>query len=137
MKIKTAFARTLLLSALALTSCHPGIVVDWFDNTGERILIDVLTGKGDVRRLEPGAKIAGPLPGSVGVIIKHGHGTWKYEAPPPVPARFVRRKNFMVSVITFQVERDGSIYVVHPGTRRPVASFPVQPPGYPLRPKAE
>ncbi len=125
-----AFVVLLLLA----TSCHPGVVLDWMNNTGERLVIVTLNASSQETHhgaVKEGQTARTGIP--VRLRIDHSGGTWNYD-PPAIPESYLWRKGKTVSVIRLQVEPDGAIYVLPSGIKGPLGSFPAQPPGYPVRP---
>lgn len=70
------------------------------------------------------------MPFSVGTVNKK----WFYEVVYP-PADYKIRINFY-SEYRYQIEADGSIYLLKPDTEFPMHKLPSQPPGFPLVRKA-
>jgi hypothetical protein len=134
MKTQSSSTYMLLLSMLLVTSCHPGVVVDWLNNSGQDLVVVTINARSEetTYAIKKNRVLRTGIP--VKLRIEHNTGSWHYE-PPTVPERFWRSKNAMVSVISLQIEKDGSIYVLQPGTRGPVTNFPAQPVGYPLHEK--
>jgi hypothetical protein len=70
------------------------------------------------------------------IRIKHQSGIWDYDFPAPPPRKFMKRVSRNVYIERVQIEKDGLIYELAPDSPQgPSATFPNQPPGYPIRPK--
>jgi hypothetical protein len=131
---RKAVTLCLLLSSLLLVSCHRVLVIYFTNNTAHDVTVVSL----DTRLAEHpvavpnGRTVQAQVPYKL--KIRHTGGTWSYD-PLPVPETFDKRVRPNTYREDFQIEKDGSICVVLPGGNEPVAVFPPQPPGYPLRPK--
>lgn len=60
---------------------------------------------------------------------------WSYEVVYP-PADYKKRWSSTRIEYRYQIEADGSIYILKPGSEYPVRRLPPQPPGFPLVRKA-
>src|ERR1017187_7226445 len=133
MKTYTLFTCSLLLLLLLVTSCHPGVVIDLFNNSEQDLTVVTInqtseetinTVKKDrVLRIGIASKLR----------IEHLGGSWNYEPLTIPPQQFWKRKNSMISVINLQIEKDGMIYVLLPGEQSSLTNFPLQPRGFPLK----
>ena len=134
MKTYSLFTCSLLLLLLLVTSCHPGVVVDLFNNSGQDLTVVTINQgfedtiyhvkKGRILRIGVSAKLR----------IEHLNENWNYERMA-IPQQFWKRENFMISVINLQIEKDGMIYMLLPDARGLQANLPPQPTGYPLKPE--
>jgi len=69
------------------------------------------------------------------LVVKSEVGIWEYPHFPKLKREYrggggIRPRNFK-----FQIEEDGAIYILDPGTKTVVTNLPVQPDGFPVRPK--
>src|SRR5438552_18575472 len=106
------FKFALLALLLVVTSCRPGVVLDWINNSGQKLVIVVLNSKSeetDRSTIRQGHAVRTGVPRKL--RIEHAGGAWFY-VPPPIPGGLWKHKNRMLSIIVIQVEADGSIYVL-------------------------
>lgn len=59
---------------------------------------------------------------------------WSYDVVYP-PSNYKRRVNSSRSEYHYQIEADGTIYLLEPDSRFPAHNLPSQPPGFPMVPK--
>jgi hypothetical protein len=69
---------------------------------------------------------------SIAVISKSNH--WIYAKFPRIDHKYFAATQFPPTTIKIQVEPDGSIFVLAPGTRNVTTNIPPQPDGFPLHP---
>lgn len=64
---------------------------------------------------------------------------WEYVPPTLFPQSFAYMGGplWLLEFVNFQVNRDGVIFVVTKDARLPVSDMPLQPAGYPIRPKGQ
>jgi hypothetical protein len=78
--------------------------------------------------------------------IRRDRETWSYNSKPSVwdfrkkdggkkLPKFYTEVNSATVVVSMQVEPDGKIYLLLPGSTVPVTNFPPQPNGFPLEPQ--
>jgi hypothetical protein len=134
MKTNLKLTYSLLLSLLLMTSCHPGVIIDLFNNSRHELVVTTINQRSE----ETTCKVKQNRVVRIGIAAKvrvdSPSGSWHYEFVV-APEEFWRRHNSMVSVINVQIEKDGKIYVLSPDTREVVTNFPPQPSGFPLVPK--
>jgi hypothetical protein len=134
MRIKKALL-LLSLSSL-LTSCHPGTKVEIVNNTGQNLTVVSLdtvlketlypVASNQTVRIKVPYKLQVRLAGEI----------WNYDFPStPLPQRFRERIGGNWYLEEYQLEKDGSLYVLLPGTQAPTSDLPQQPTGYPIRPR--
>jgi hypothetical protein len=118
---------------LLFVSCASGVVVELQNNSGEDLVVVNIypNGQEETYRIKKNRVLHMGVPSRL--RVEHIHGKWSYEHSS-IPMEFEKRKNSMISVISLQIEKDGTIYVLPPGAKGPAGDFPAQPPGYPLRP---
>lgn len=73
----------------------------------------------------------GYRPFRVGTVVKK----WTYEVVYP-PQDYKKRWSSSRIEYRYQIEADGSIYLLKPDTEFPVSKLPSQPPGYPMVPQS-
>ena len=66
--------------------------------------------------------------------IQKGNQTYYYD-PKWFPFQFWGSNGFNKRLAKFQIQEDGSIYILMPNSAVPVKDFPPQPKDYPLEPK--
>jgi hypothetical protein len=127
----------LLLSlTLLLTSCYPGYEAEVTNNSEQNLVVVSLdtelkatshpVERDRTVRVEVWYKLQ----------VQHGGGTWNYEWPAhPLPKNYGKKIGINMYYHRFQIEKDGSIYVLPPDTRAPTTSLSQQPEGYPIRPE--
>jgi len=125
----------LILVALMATSCHPGVVIALQNNSGQDLVVVGLNHNLEETKETVGKNRVITIGVFYELRVEHKNGEWNYDSKPISP-EFQKKKNFNVSVIGLQIEKDGAIYVLSPGTKGPVSSLPPQPDGYPLVPRA-
>lgn len=118
-----------------------------YNNTGSEIEIDI---GGDVTVVEKDSSgmVDQPvacrdgihLPGKcqkwyeplrIGAVNKES--LWLYEVVSP-PADYKRRANSFRGEYHYQIEADGTIYLLEPDSEFPAHKLPAQPPGFPMVP---
>ncbi len=136
MEIKTHILPVILVATLPLlllTSCHRGAGFDLENNTGQDLALIGLNSVGQPTKYEVKKNRVLQMGMFSKLEIRHQNGQWIYTNAADIPRKYWKRGR-MVSVISLQIEPDGAIYVLLPGTRGPVSNFPAQPQGYPLKP---
>jgi hypothetical protein len=127
----------LLLSLpLLLTSCYPGYEAEVANNSQQNLVVVSL----DTEMKATSHPVERDRTVRVEVWYKlqvqHGGGTWNYDWPArPLPKNYGKKIGVNRYLHRFQIEKDGSIYVLLPGSQGPIANPPSQPAGYPVRPK--
>jgi len=124
----------IALIILALTSCHPGVVLDWFNDSGQRLIIVNTNARGEElsrSTVKQGRVLRTGIPQKL--RIEHPGGTWNYD-PPAIPDSYLWHKGSMVSKIRLQIQPDGTVFVMLPRDKGPLNTFSTQPPGYPVHP---
>ncbi len=66
--------------------------------------------------------------------IKFSTNEWAYNFLA-VPREFVSSPSISSRLTRYQIEKDGSLYLLMPSDIAPVVNFSRQPKGYPLKPK--
>jgi hypothetical protein len=114
-------------------SCTRGYVLEFYNNTGKDATI-ITTDMAGVESRFP-VKDAGVVrtPLTHVLIVMTGEQRRFYRMQP-APPTFEKNRKSMLRVLKFQIEADGTIYILQPESRGPVTAFPDQPPGYPLKP---
>jgi len=125
----------LILVALLVTSCHRGVVIELRNNSGQDLVVVGVNHnlEGNKETVRKNCVLTMGL--FYKLRVEHKNGEWNYDSKR-IPPEFQKKKNFMISVIDLQIEKDGAIYVLSPGIKGPVSNFPPQPDGYPLLPTA-
>jgi hypothetical protein len=125
-----------LLSAIILaicvacaSGCTPIPEFTCWNNTGGTVVID---SDGKLHAVTNGSSESIRFPGNtMKLYIRNVSGTvWRYDAQYPSRTFIVGQKTMY-----FQIQPDGSIYVLTPPAKSIVTNFPVQPAGFPLRPQ--
>jgi hypothetical protein len=134
-KIRSALF--LLICSLILTSCQKGFVFRFFNNTGSEIRLWSYDTKMQAKEylIKNGTAMDVASPAALKIRVISTGREWEYRVIQVGKEYWYSRSSFGKFDIRFQVEGDGSIYVLSPGTAAPVSSFPSQPPGYPVKPK--
>ncbi len=143
-------AISILLVFMALGVQYVDFVVPdmvLYNNTGREIEIHL---GGDITAVwkDSIGRVNQPVPCRAGIVIlrecQKGYkpfsvGTvkekWSYEVVYP-PADYKKRWNSTKIEYRYQIEADGSIYLLKPDSEFPVHHLPPQPPGFPLVRKA-
>jgi hypothetical protein len=122
-----------LTCALITSACTPNVREVFCNNTGHDIVLMCEHTKGVITNypLKTGASVEIGL--YLAVTIRGAEPVWTYSSVE-VPSSYYERLHFGKRLLKQQIEKDGRIFVVPPGTIGPIANFPVQPPGYPLTP---
>ena len=134
MRIRSAL---LLLSlSLLLTSCHPGYEVEVTNNSGQNLVVLSLDTELKATSYPVGSSQTVRVEVWYKLQVQHSGETWSYDMPPrPLPKSYAKRIGVNRYLHRYQIEKDGSIYVLLPDSQGPVANHPSQPVGYPVRPK--
>jgi hypothetical protein len=122
----------------ALTSCTRAFVLEVFNDTGMELeLVSADTAHNEKHyTIEPNKSERIQIPSVL--TVKHGSGVWTYILRP-LPTR--QAQGYMTSehlgplIEKFQIEPDGSIYILLGDTKAIVKAFPPQPSGYPVKPR--
>ena len=135
MKVALKTAPLLVAIALVLTSCYPGTQVEVANNTAETLtVVSIDTELKENPYVVPtnqSVRIKVPYR----LRVQHSSGIWNYNLPPtPLPKIFRQSIGGNWYLEKYQIENDGSVYVLLPGTNAPTPSIPQQPNGFPLRP---
>ena len=137
-------ARTVVCAvgvALLVLGCTDISGVKLCNNSGEAItLVSVVgeipphAGKTRTNRIviANGHEVKVNLISSFSVQSANWH--WSYRPEIGIPGRFYRHEHGHWRFVQVQLEQDGTIYVLTPGSTSPVHEFAAQPPGYPLHP---
>ena len=128
--VPVVWVARLLLASLGLTSCGaPGVVLEVYNHTPERVVVrQVFNDASETSEgLEPGARGEfGPaLSWHValsGTLVEIRHPGDDFAEPRPFGQQLFR----------FQVEAPGCLFVLLPEQHSPVTELPAQPRGYPL-----
>ena len=136
MKNKKSILRFFLMFPLFLTSCQSDIVFRLFNNTGGDIIVvsyDLqMNGTKYVIQREGSADILRPD----SLEIRASGKIWKYDwTVVRFRREFANGRRFGLMDERFQIQGDGSIYVLARATNAIVSKPPPQPEGFPLRPR--
>lgn len=125
----------LVCISLLLCGCHYILQVQLFNNTGQNVTIVSFDARTNASTdfVRAGDNVGLGIPSKL-EIANRTHGTWHYDLKR-VPMEFHKQVGWNRHLLRFQIQEDGAIYVLSPGTSGPVTNFPPQPIGYPLRPK--
>jgi len=123
---------------LLLTSCYPGTIEEAVNNSGQTLTVISMDAKlkETAYLLENNQSIRIKVPFKLRVKCGGGGETWDYDLPPTrLPENFRQKVRANLYLEKFQIERDGTINCLLPRSQGPVANPPLQPVGYPVRPK--
>lgn len=87
---------------------------------------------GDVT-VAAGAAVRVRFPDAMRLTVEAGDATWRYAVAFP-PATLASWSRLGTPTFHFQIEPDGRVYVLPPGTDQAGAELPPQPAGFPLVP---
>jgi hypothetical protein len=142
--MKLAPFLTMLLAAwlvVALTSCSRGFVFCAINNSGKDLTIISYDTK--LNPKEYALKSAGTVDVSMPtrLVIKYDSGDWQYaewDRQLSVNASIYKYERANgIRVQDIQIESNGEIYLLRDNRKRPpVKEFPLQPEGFPLKPKS-
>jgi hypothetical protein len=120
-----------------LVSCHKGFVYRIFNNSGEDIILWSYDTKMNateyVIKSGRAEDVANPCRLSVKQVTSGRE--WVYDPVPLSKEYWYSRSSFGKTDVRFQLEPDGGIFVLAPGTQAIVSKFVAQPTGFPLRPR--
>jgi len=134
--MKNAHITLVGLAILFLTGCYPGTIVEAVNHSGQTLTVVAMdTELNETAYLvENNQTIRIKVPFKL--RVKCGGETWDYDLPPMrVPENFRKKVRFNWYLEKFQIEKDGTINCLFPESQGPVANPPLQPAGYPVRPK--
>ena len=131
---KVILSSILASLALLFDACSRGLIVDVWNNTGQQLTITATypPGFSKPRLLEIDQRRRFRHADHLKIETKKG--TWDFEFQR-LPIEYHKTFGFNNLHLTAQIQPDGALYLLLPGSKAPVAEFPPQPPGYPLRPK--
>lgn len=121
----------LMILYVNIAACRGADGIYFVNNTGRQLTIDVASNveivpSGQQRRLPPR---------DVDFSIQtKGGETWRYHMTPVDRRKHPNAEADKYSII-FQVESDGSVYLLYSKAQEPLKNLPPQPEGYPLRPQ--
>jgi len=131
----SALRRALLGAALAtaVAACTRAPYMVLFNAAGVPLTIRQTPPYDGDLTVAPGATLRARFPDAMRLEVTAGAATWRYAVrfPPRELARWSRlgRPEFQL-----QVEPDGRVYVLPPGTVHALDALPPQPAGFPLVP---
>ncbi len=134
--MRSIFIAVCCACAVLFVSCQKGFVFRVFNHTGSDLVL--LSYDTEMHALEYSIKtgaaedIASPT--ALTVTLPSG-GRWEYEMRTVPRKYWYSRSSLGKSDIRLQIEPDGLIYVLEPGTPSPVVQLPKQPEGFPLHPR--
>lgn len=131
----SALRPTLIAGAVALTiaACARAPYMVVFNATGTPLTIqrtapydaDATIASGEARRLR--------FPDAMRLTVTAGNATWRYAVRFP-PREMAHWSTLGTPEFQLQVEPDGRVYVLPPGTVHALLELPPQPEGFPLVP---
>ena len=119
----------LLISIVTSCTLIPYIVL--FNNTSEKIIV---TYSGKKYLLEPYSLKEIMAVGEI-LEIETSKTSWFYKVAY-FPQSFIKHE-FTKDLINIQLQSNGWIYILYPTNNLPAKTFPMQPEGYPLKPKGK
>lgn len=143
----------LLFATLLLQGCPKGVAINVFNNSNERLSVLVQNheqlewGTGtslNFRSGERGLKVARDVRGHIVplLMVKKGEKQLSYQLSfYGLPEEYVGHSSgnaFTSGTLEYklQLEPDGNLYVVKPGSSLPASEIE-QPPGFPIRPDSQ
>jgi hypothetical protein len=129
---KTAWFPCAIMLAICVAyaiGCTPIPEFTCWNNTGGTVEIN---SDGNLHGVPNGSSQTIRFPGNtMRLYIRNVSGTvWRYDVKYPSRTFIVGQKTMY-----FQIQPDGSIYVLTPPAKGIVTNFPAQPAGFPLRPQ--
>jgi len=124
----------LLFCIFVLTGCHPGLILEIFNDTGEDIIVVEFNAKLEPtqHQLKNGHAVQIGIPSKL--EVRSHDGTWDYDLKP-IPSSFEKKVHAKIYLAKFQIEKDGRIFAIPPDSIEPVTNLPVQPQHYPIKPE--
>jgi hypothetical protein len=132
--MKLAVVVSAASGALLFTSCTLAQYVGFQNNTGSDAVLEVVrNGLTNKHRLARGHYVE--LPNIELSSISISTNKWTYDAVP-IPRDYVGSRSLSSRLIRYQIEKDGSLYLLMPSDTPPAPRFVYQPRGFPLKPKS-
>ena len=130
--------KQILLSSLVvlvlLTGCS-GTVFEVFNNTGRELTVVSYDTVGESAEYSIRAGRSHEVASPTKLVIKFDGGLWEYAHFPALDKKYRDSGGLRLRNYKFQIEKDGAIYILLPGTKTTVTNFPQQQYGFPIRPK--
>jgi hypothetical protein len=132
----TRLALVGLAILLLVTGCYPGTLEEAVNNSGQTLTVISMDTELKETTYTVGSNQTIRIKVPYKLRVKCGGETWDYDFPATrLPEKFRKRVRGNWYLEKFQIEKDGAINVLSPDSPGPVANPPVQPSGYPVRPK--
>ena len=130
---KSSLSYILATAVLLVSGCHYILKDLLYNNSGQDLLLTTFRRETNSVVLKSGQ--IGELRGTVKLEVRRSDGgIWEYKRVS-VPFEFHKLFGINRHLVEEQIQEDGAIFLLSPGTSAPVTNFPPQPPGYPIRPK--
>jgi hypothetical protein len=136
--MKKAFSLLLLsLAGVFLAGCHFIPEEELFNNTGDDLIVITTTwvdgkARGATDAVSRGQAVRLGVP--FRLEVRRRGSTSDYDVGR-IPYDFYGSVGGNRRLASLQIQRDDSIYLLAPGSIAPAANLPLQPKGYPLKPK--